>query len=146
MIKVVLNDKVNYVLYEDTQLNTAIEMFKYDDLDAYKWAQESIAELSMKNIVKGTANKKFSPSDNVTRAEFAAMLVRAFDITIDESNPVVFGDVSIEDWFYDVVNIAASVGLLKGDENGNFNPTIKMLQRLAAGMNRHIELKFVPNT
>ena len=31
-------------------------------------------------------------------------------------------------------------------ENGNFNPTIKMLQRLAAGMNRHIELKFVPNT
>lgn len=31
-------------------------------------------------------------------------------------------------------------------ENGKFNPSIKLLQRLAASMNTHIELKFIPNT
>lgn len=30
-------------------------------------------------------------------------------------------------------------------ENGNSNPTIKMLQRLASGMNMHLKVEFVPN-
>ncbi len=30
-------------------------------------------------------------------------------------------------------------------ENGNSNPTIKMLQRLANGMNMHLKVEFVPN-
>ncbi len=30
-------------------------------------------------------------------------------------------------------------------ENGNSNPTIKMLQRLADGMNMHLKVEFVPN-
>ena len=29
-------------------------------------------------------------------------------------------------------------------ENGNSNPTIKMLQRLANGMNMHLKVEFVP--
>lgn len=30
-------------------------------------------------------------------------------------------------------------------ENGNSNPTIKMLQRLANGMDMHLKVEFVPN-
>jgi len=30
-------------------------------------------------------------------------------------------------------------------ENGNLNPTIKLLQKLANSMDRHIEIRFVPN-
>ena len=30
-------------------------------------------------------------------------------------------------------------------ENGNSNPTIKMLQRLASGLNLHLKVEFVPN-
>ena len=30
-------------------------------------------------------------------------------------------------------------------ENGNLNPSIMLLQRLANGMDRHIEIRFVPN-
>ena len=30
-------------------------------------------------------------------------------------------------------------------ENGNSNPSIKMLQRLASSMNMHIKVEFVPN-
>jgi DNA-binding XRE family transcriptional regulator len=30
-------------------------------------------------------------------------------------------------------------------ENGTRNPSIKLLQKLASGLNMHLELKFVPN-
>ena len=45
--------------------------------------------------------------------------------------------------------LSERTGIAQGDisklENGNSNPTIKMLQRLASGMNMHLKVEFVPN-
>ena len=44
--------------------------------------------------------------------------------------------------------LSEKTGIAQGDisklENGNSNPTISMLQRLADGMNMQIKLEFVP--
>lgn len=44
--------------------------------------------------------------------------------------------------------LSEKTGIAQGDisklENGSANPSIKTLQRLAAGMNMKLELKFVP--
>lgn len=44
--------------------------------------------------------------------------------------------------------LAEKTGIAQGDisklENGSANPSVRTLQRLAAGMNMRLELKFVP--
>lgn len=44
--------------------------------------------------------------------------------------------------------LAQRTGIAQGDisklENGNFNPSVKILQRLAAGMGMNLRIEFVP--
>lgn len=110
--------------YEDTQLETVLELFKYSDIDDYTWAHTAIADMSAAGAVQGTGDGMFSPDTPVTRAEFAAMLVRVFGIESDSA--AEFPDVAADEWYYEYINKAAGAGIIKGDENGYFNPEEKI--------------------
>jgi len=55
----------------------------------------------------------FEPSRNMTRAEFAAIVVRSFDLH-DQAAPNPFGDVSDDAWYAPYVASAAAAGVVQG--------------------------------
>lgn len=89
----------------------------FDDIYGH-WAKDEIIAMAEKNIIKGKTEKLFSPDDNITRAEFAALVARALGLNKSECE---FSDVNKEDWFYDDVSAAAKAGYMNGFD-GKFNP------------------------
>ena len=63
--------------------------------------------------MNGTAAGKFSPKTNVTRAEFASLLVRALGLQ-SQSSRAPFSDVKDKDWFAQDVAAAYQAGLVTG--------------------------------
>lgn len=93
----------------------------FSDIKSVEWAKDSIEALSKKDIVKGYENGEFRPNGAVTRAEFTAMVVRAFALT---GNKITnnFKDVGMQDWYYNLVMVGFANGVITGDEDGNFCP------------------------
>jgi len=85
------------------------------------WAAKDITTLANKLIVNGTGAGKFEPARNITRAEFAAMIVRALGLQATEAAD--FSDVPATAWYADEVAAAAEFGIVKGDGTGKFRPT-----------------------
>ena len=105
---------------------------EFTDIAHHIWAHSAIATLSQKGIITGRGNNIFAPDDNVTRAEFAKMLVLALDIT-DNGEDAPFDDVSDSDWFASYARIAAANGIVMGAD-GNFMPYSNITRQDAAVM------------
>ena len=95
----------------------------YADLPKDHWAYKQIQILTDFNVVVGYPDGNYRPDQNVTRAEFATMVVKAFDQqNADIKKPAKFTDVSEKDWFYGMVQRAVMFDLLKGYPDGHFDP------------------------
>lgn len=92
----------------------------FNDIDNYEWATVAILALADKNIIHGVAEDRFDPSKNITREEFAKILVGALGAADFEYKGNVFADASESDWFVKYINIAAGLGVVKGIGNGMF--------------------------
>ncbi|HHV99351.1 MAG TPA: S-layer homology domain-containing protein, partial [Clostridiaceae bacterium] len=94
----------------------------FEDISNYGWAKREIEVLASKGIVKGTSatRKIFNPSANITRADYAALLVRTLGLTAEVSSN--FDDVATGDYFYEEVGIAKELGIVKGIGNNKFAP------------------------
>jgi len=100
---------------------TAIKYSKtFDDIAAH-WAKANIELLAGKLVVDGVTDSEFQPDRNITRAEFAALVVRALGLNTNVSGSS-FSDVQSNDWFAGVVAAAAKAGLVDGYEDGTFKP------------------------
>lgn len=122
----------NVTLSPITDNNTSKKDVFTDMADA-KWAETAVNYLYEKGIVSGKTKSEFYPNDNITRAEFVKLLVMASGETLD-ANTKVFGDVNVSDWYYAYVNKAYAMGLVKGDEKGNFNPNAQITREDMATM------------
>ena len=76
-------------------------------------------------VVEGYTDGTFKPDNNVTRAEFAAMITRA--LAIPESalagyTSTKFNDVSGYGWAVKYLGFCESRGIMIGDGNGNAMP------------------------
>lgn len=94
----------------------------FTDLDTVPWAADMIVALAKQNIVSGASETTYEPDRNVTRAEFVAMLVRAFGLMLEEEKTLEFTDVKAEDWFAKAVMSAKVAGITAGYEDGTFRP------------------------
>jgi hypothetical protein len=68
----------------------------FNDISGY-WAEKEILAAHESGIVSGYPDGSFKPDKYVTRAEFAAILSQAFDLTRDTS--VQYPDVAMHDWY-----------------------------------------------
>ena len=116
-------------IIQDTNSDAAMP---FKDLSGVKWAWESIAYLKDKGVIEGNGNAEFLPDNNITRAEFVKMLVKAFDITSEGED--AFDDVSSSDWFYEFVKTAKNSGMINGNENNEFMPNDFVTRQDAAVM------------
>ncbi|MHA6530382.1 S8 family serine peptidase [Paenibacillus sp. BAC0078] len=110
----------------------------FTDIAASKSAT-AIKTLADKLIIQGTSATTFSPLNNLTRAEFTALLTRALGLRTDAS--VTFTDVKSSDWYAKDVAAASKAGLILGIGNGKFAPTQKVTrQELAVILDRALKL------
>jgi len=85
------------------------------------WAGKQIEVAAAKGIINGKGDGIYDPTGIVTRAEFAKMIVLAFNLH-DASATETFTDVRDGDWFQSYVASAAKYGLMNGKGNGIFDP------------------------
>jgi S-layer homology domain len=88
---------------------------------AGNWAEPFIKALVEKDIIKGYPDGTFKPDQPVTRAEFAALLNRAFDLKEVRAGRK-FKDVPKKFWAAEVIQKAYKGGFLSGYPNGTFAP------------------------
>ncbi|MCT4507357.1 MAG: S-layer homology domain-containing protein [Tepidibacter sp.] len=91
------------------------------DLENTKWAKDSVEIMASKGIVNGKEYNKFSPNDNITRAEFAALVTRMLKYQ-DSNGEVLFKDVNKSEWYYDSINAAYQNKLINGKSEDTFDP------------------------
>jgi hypothetical protein len=89
---------------------------------------EAIETLSADGVINGYPNNRFKPDNPVTRAEFAAMLCRAFgyeDQAEAMKDAVFFRDVDSH-WAAGYINFAYAIGIVNGMGNDRFYPDAKI--------------------
>ena len=89
----------------------------FTDLDSVPWAKQSIMALYAKGIVSGMGDKKFAPTEFVTREQFVKILVSALGMST-EGSECEFADVDKNMWYYPYVACAVQNNIVYGiDEN-----------------------------
>lgn len=88
---------------------------------ANHWSKSAVNDMASRLVVNGVDATHFNPNNNVTRAEFAAILVRALGLS-DTGTSSKFSDVSASDWYMGAVTVANEYNLIDGYENGTFRP------------------------
>ncbi|MCU0551591.1 MAG: DUF1565 domain-containing protein [Leptolyngbya sp. Prado105] len=97
------------------------------------WAQQYIQALAGQNIITGFPDGTFKPNDPVTRAQFAAIVLKAFAPAA--KNPAVnFSDVPSRYWGFAAIQSASRGGFMAGFPGGTFRPEqrIPKVQALVA--------------
>lgn len=92
----------------------------YKDI-ADHWAEEYIDTLYERGVLTDTPDMTFDPNGTIERCDLIVMLWRAASSPVAEG-PCAFRDVFEEDYYYDAVNWAQSVGLTYGIGDSQFNP------------------------
>ena len=115
---------VLYRLEDEPEITGSLDSF--GDVDPESWYAEAVAWASETELVNGT-DRGFEPNANISREQIATILFRyAKHIGLDTSvsgDLSAFGDgADVSPWAKEAMAWAVSVGLFKGDENGDLNP------------------------
>lgn len=81
--------------------------------------QDAIRYLASKGIVNGTSETTFNPDGSISRAEIAALVVRALG-KLDPNADGEFADVTKNDWYFGAVGSAKRLGIINGYDNNTF--------------------------
>ena len=94
----------------------------FDDFPSESyWATPALKAALANNILYGKGDGIIDSKANLTRAEMAAIITRAFGADM-KSDVSAYGDLDPQMWYYDVFAKAVRMGVFSGDENGNMNP------------------------
>jgi hypothetical protein len=118
----------------------------FQDVDNKKnWAENYIETLANKLIINGKTNGTFAPGEEMTRAQFTVLLVKALALP-GVKYEQKFKDVKETDWFNANGELAAAIkfGIITGKPDGRFAPNEKVTRAQAAIMfNRAMKLGFI---
>jgi len=88
--------------------------------------EDAITRLANLALLEGYPDGTFKPANNITRAEFAAVMVRAKGLDAVAATakglPTGFADVPAYHWAAGYVGTASKLGIIIGDGKGNFKP------------------------
>ena len=113
--------------------------FAYPDVDSTHWAAKQIEELTEKGVIVGYPDGTFKPDENVSRAEFASMAIKALGqehTTV--AQPVTFTDIDTSFWAYDAIQKALYFDLISCPPQGEpFRPddTVTRAESISVAVN-----------
>ncbi|OMF89933.1 S-layer homology domain-containing protein [Paenibacillus sp. FSL R7-0273] len=112
----------------------ALHPVSFSDLSGH-WAKTEIELLAGKLILNGRGAGSFAPQQTVSRAEFAAMLVRSLGLLPEAAaDAAAFSDVPAGAWFAADASAAARLGLVQGYADGTFRPEAPVTREQLAVM------------
>ena len=91
----------------------------FNDVSEANWSSTFIDKAARMGIASGYSDGTFRPNDEVTRAEFATMIVKAFGLSAN--GEASFTDVA-DHWAAHPISVLKSLGLLNGYSDGSFRP------------------------
>ena len=96
----------------------------FRDLSQNYWAYGTINKMRDLGVVNGDTNGNFNPENQVTRAEFATMLVNALKLSANQGTTQTFTDVPSTNWAFQSVEAAQNYLTGYRDASGqlNFSP------------------------
>ncbi|QCT01522.1 hypothetical protein E6C60_0801 [Paenibacillus algicola] len=100
---------------------------------AEHWSKDAVHDMGSRMIVNGTGKGVFSPNQEITRAELAAIMVQALGLKAEEGS-TAFADVEASAWYAGAVEAAFQYGLISGFQDGLFHPTDKVTREQAMVM------------
>ena len=118
---------------------------QFPDVPNGFWAACDIDKLAINDVVVGYPDGYFKPNRNISRAEFATMLVKGFNLDkCDMPRENLFKDVPMSNWANASIAKAVDEDLLKGYPDGNFKPNhpvtrVEALTTIAKGMTCDID-------
>ncbi|MGI6307778.1 MAG: S-layer homology domain-containing protein [Dethiobacteria bacterium] len=95
------------------------------------WAEANIKALVVKDAITGYPDQTFKPNNNITRAEFATVLVKAFEL--ESKTGKVFNDTAGH-WAKDAIATAAGHGIVNGYSDTTFGPNDNITREQMAVM------------
>lgn len=99
----------------------------FSDIRAH-WGANFIVQLTNAGIVRGFADNTFRPNQAITRAEYAALLVKAFN-PVPKQPARTFADVPANFWASAVIQQAYRAGFFAGYPDGTFKPNQPILRQ-----------------
>ena len=94
------------------------------------WAKDAINNMGSRLVLTGVGDNNFAPDRDITRAEFAAIVVRALGLKPGLGKSA-FSDVKAADWYAGYVGTAVSYGLITGYADGTFGPNDRITREQA---------------
>ncbi|WP_308860080.1 rhamnogalacturonan lyase family protein [Paenibacillus endoradicis] len=104
----------------------------YTDVAATFWASDVIKQLSAKHIITGINDTQYAPLRDVSRAEFAALIVRS--LQLKSSVQPIFNDVSVSKWYANDIAAAYEAGIITGYDGNRFAPEASITRQEMAVM------------
>ncbi|GAC90625.1 S-layer protein [Anoxybacillus flavithermus NBRC 109594] len=130
------NSRLNQIDEKIKQLDEQLAKIKiaaespqvFKDVPVGHWAYVPVTRLYRQNIVGGVGNDLFAPNQAITRAQAAAMLVRAFQLPLS-NKPSIFADVPDSHPFAREIMTAYEAGFVGGYPNNRFAPKESMKRK-----------------
>lgn len=123
-----------------------------DDLTGYIYEKE-MRELIELGVINGYPDGTYRPKNQVTRAEFAKMVVKSFELesavqsaefSSAAAAEITFVDVPADQWFAAPINDAVKAGVVKGYPGDVFKPNeLITREQMASMVSRALQAKGV---
>lgn len=113
---------------------TVVGHHPFRDLDSTHWASDYVQYLVAQGAISGYSDGTFRPSDNVTRAQFAKMLIGAMGWEFQVPTSPTFTDVGADQWAYAYIETAVAHGVISGYSDGTFRPNNTVTRAQVAKM------------
>lgn len=89
------------------------------------WAAGFIQAMVDRQWISGFPDNTFKPDESLTRAQYAAIVAKAFDERF-EREASQFSDINADFWAFEAIVKANRMGFLSGFPNGTFRPNDKL--------------------
>ena len=96
--------------------------------------REAVEALAAREIINGMTAESYEPEATMTRAQYAAIIVRALGLKPESSFSAGFTDVPAGSWFASFVGTASHYGIVEGRGDGTFDPQGTINRQEAAVM------------
>ena len=103
----------------------------FTDVAEDAWYNNAISTMANAGILDGYEDGSFHPNGYITRAEFATIAVRFFDLTYQGED--LFPDIDGH-WAQEYINQAADAGIIEGYPDGTFGPQKQITRAEAVTM------------
>ena len=96
--------------------------------------QAAVEALAAREIINGMTADRYDPDVTMTRAQYAAIIIRALGLKPDKNGAAGFNDVPADSWFAPFVGTANRYGIVEGRGDGSFDPLGTINRQEAAVM------------